>query len=968
MARRDSRSGAASGVGKPGNAAAPGLGAKADRPATGGSRPSRGLTVRRRFTHPGTHPFDEVTWELRTASLTSEKGEVIFEQQGVETPSFWSQMATNVVASKYFNGAVGTQERERSVKQLVGRVVGTVTRWGREQFLFDTPADADAFEAELTYMLVHQMAAFNSPVWFNVGIEDKPQCSACFINSVRDTMDSILDLAKTEGMLFKWGSGSGTNFSTLRSSREPLSSGGTASGPVSFMKGYDAFAGVIKSGGKTRRAAKMVILNIDHPDVVEYIGCKMEEEKKAWALIDAGYDGSFTGSAYASVFFQNSNNSVRVHDAFMEAVEKGGTWQTRAVLTGEPVETFRARDLFRQMAEAAWTCGDPGIQFHTTINDWHTCPNSGPINASNPCSEYMFLDDTACNLASINLMKFRTATGETDVDALRHAVHVLILAMEIIVDSASYPTPTIGRNSHEYRPLGLGFANLGSLLMARGIPYDSEQGRHVAAAITALMTGQAYATSAEIAACVGPFSGFEPNREPMLRVIAKHRKEMSRIDPGLVPERLLAAARQAWDRAQELGQGHGLRNAQVTVLAPTGTIAFLMDCDTTGVEPDIALIKYKKLVGGGLLKIINQTVPEALEYLGYSPEERRDILLYLEENETIEGGPHLRSEHLPVFDCAFRPRHGARSIHYMGHIRMMAAVQPFLTGAISKTVNMPFEATVEDIERVCLEAWHLGLKAVAIYRDGCKRTQPLNTGRTDETRGRGAEAAGTVGGAVAANGTTSTEAKGAPGPSATVVAGSSAGTPSAAGAAWPVRHRLPDTRESITHKFSIGGHEGYVTVGLYEDQVPGEIFIVMAKEGSVVSGLVDSFATAISLALQYGVPLKVLVDKFTNVRFEPSGLTKNPEIRFAKSITDYVFKWLALKYLPDHPVVLETRAHDTSAQGRSNRRDWGEGSATPAGATELFTDSPTCPDCGSLMVRNASCYRCFNCGTTNGCS
>lgn len=996
MARKDSRNGLG-GIPNPAEAETSPAEAAGSEPVTHGEHTPernplhRGLTVPRRFTHPGVHPFDEVTWELRTAALTSEKGEVIFEQQGVETPSFWSQMATNVVSSKYFNGAVGTQERERSVKQLVGRVVGTLARWGREQQLFDTPADADAFEAELTYMLVHQMAAFNSPVWFNVGIEEKPQCSACFINSVRDTMDSILDLAKTEGMLFKWGSGSGTNFSTLRSSKEPLSSGGTASGPVSFMRGYDAFAGVIKSGGKTRRAAKMVILDADHPDILEYIGCKAEEEKKAWTLIDAGYDGSFTGSAYSSVFFQNSNNSVRVSEAFMEAVEKDAPWQTKAVLTGEAVDTYRARDLFRQMADAAWICGDPGIQFHTTINDWHTCPNSGPIRASNPCSEYMFLDDTACNLASINLMRFRTSTGETDVEALRHAIHVLILAQEIIVDSASYPTPRIGHNSHEYRPLGLGFANLGSLLMSRGIPYDSEQGRHVAGAITALMTGQAYATSAEIAACVGPFTGYEANREPMLRVIGKHRKELGKIDPGLVPERLLAAARHSWERAEELGKEHGYRNSQVTVLAPTGTIAFLMDCDTTGVEPDIALIKYKKLVGGGMLKIVNHTVPEALAYLGYGAEERREILLYLEEQETIEGAPGLRPEHLPVFDCAFKPRKGSRSIHYMGHVRMMSAVQPFLSGAISKTVNMPFEASVEDIERVYLEAWHLGLKAVAIYRDGCKRTQPLNTGRTAESRPARAEAvppsgapAASTGSQLAAPALSGTQGTGSTASASTAsgntVSGNTASgnTPSAT-AAWPVRHRLPDTRHSITHKFSIGGHEGYVTVGLYEDHTPGEIFIVMAKEGSVVSGLVDSFATAISLALQYGVPLKVLVDKFTNVRFEPSGLTTNPDIRFAKSITDYVFKWLALQFLPDHPVVAESRAHDRQQQQGANKHDEAFGMArdtgadwietgSPLGSVELLTDSPTCPDCGSLMVRNASCYRCFNCGTTNGCS
>jgi len=932
------------------------------------------------------HPFDGITWDLRTATLTNEKGEVLFEQRGVETPSFWSQMATNVVASKYFNGAIGSPERERSVKQLVSRVAGTIARWGREQQVFDTPADADAFEAELTHMLVHQVAAFNSPVWFNVGIEERPQCSACFINSVTDTMDSILELAKTEGMLFKWGSGSGTNFSPLRSSREPLSGGGTASGPVSFMKGYDAFAGVIKSGGKTRRAAKMVILNVDHPDIEDYITCKADEEKKAWALIDAGYDGSFTGVAYSSVFFQNSNNSVRVTDEFMEAVVKDGSWQTKAVMTGQPIDTYRARDLFRKMADSAWICGDPGIQFHTTINDWHTCPESGAIQASNPCSEYMFLDDTACNLASVNLMKFRSASGDLDVDAFRHGVHIMILAQEIIVGAASYPTPRIEQMSHEYRTLGIGYANLGSFLMARGLPYDSEQGRQVAAAITALMTGQAYATSAEIAGVTGPFPGYESNREPMLRVIGKHRNEVHQIDPGQVPERLLVAAHKSWERAEELGRRHGYRNAQVSVLAPTGTIAFLMDCDTTGIEPDIALIKYKKLVGGGLLKIVNHTVPEALDYLGYSADQRDAILEHLDRCETIEGAPGLRPEHLPVFDCAFRPRQGTRSIHYMGHIRMMAAVQPFLSGAISKTVNMPVDATVEDIERVYLEAWHLGLKSVAIYRDGCKRLQPLTTSRSDATAKSPAEepAAGSLPSSKPIEAGQPPAAAEGQRPASSRPASSGDRHPGVAGeqapaerkadaetAARPIRRRLPDTRQSITHKFTISGHEGYVTVGLYDDHTPGEIFIVMAKEGSVVSGLVDSFATAISLALQYGVPLKVLVDKFTNVRYEPSGITNNPEIRFAKSITDYVFHWMALRFLPDHPVATGGREAPVRPATATAPARPGQASDMQSGEPrthEMMTDSPTCPECGSLMVRNASCYRCFNCGTTNGCS
>ena len=898
----------------------------------------RGLRIARRFTRPGMHPFDEVVWELRTATLTNDRGEVLFEQAGVETPSFWSQMATNVVVSKYFHGSVGSPERESSVRQLIGRVVDTITGWGREQGYFETQADGDAFQGELAHLLLHQKAAFNSPVWFNVGIEERPQCSACFINSVQDNMESILELAKTEGMLFKWGSGSGTNFSAIRSSREPLSGGGTASGPVSFMRGYDAFAGVIKSGGKTRRAAKMVILDIDHPDIEDYIRCKADEEQKAWKLIEAGYDSAIDGPAYSSVFFQNSNNSVRVTDEFMRAVEEDAVWWTRAVRSQEPFQSYRARHLFREISQAAWQCGDPGVQFDTTINNWHTCANTDRIYASNPCSEYMFLNDTACNLSSLNLMKFRTPTGDLDVDAFRHAVRIMILAQEIIVDSASYPTEKIGENSHDFRPLGLGYANLGTYLMSRGIPYDSDEGRHTAGAITALMTGEAYACSAEIASAIGPFPGFPVNRDPMLKVIRNHRAAVSNVDPGLVPERLLAGARQSWEQAEELGRLHGYRNSQVTVLAPTGTIAFMMDCDTTGIEPDIALIKYKKLVGGGLLKIVNQTVPEALEYLGYSPEQRRDILLYLEEQETIEGAPHLRPEHLPIFDCAFRPRNGTRSIHYMGHVKMMGAAQPFLSGAISKTVNMPTEATVEDIEQVYIEAWKRGLKAVAIYRDGCKRAQPLNTGKDIA------------------------EAKPA------------ARASEAPSVREPQRRRLPDERQAITHKFSIAGHEGYLTVGLYEDGTPGEIFITMAKQGSVISGLIDCFATAISISLQYGVPLQALCDKFSHTRFEPSGITTNPDIRIAKSIADYIFRWLSLKFLGGETRAAREAAleeaslsHGPGTGARTEERP----ASTPAERRDdyrLEADAPTCPECGSLMARNASCYRCYNCGTTNGCS
>ncbi len=896
---------------------------------------AKGLKVRRVMTRPGVDPFDTVSWERRTAVITNESGEAIFEQPGVEFPRTWSMIATNVVASKYFHGTVGKSGRESSLRQVIGRVADTISRWGRELGYFSSEEDAGAFHDELKHLLLYQMASFNSPVWFNVGVEEKPQCSACFINSVEDTMASILDLAKTEGMLFKWGSGSGTNFSPLRSSRERLSGGGTASGPVSFMRGYDAFAGVIKSGGKTRRAAKMVILNVDHPDIVEYVTCKAEEEKKAWTLIDAGYDGSLTGNAYSSVFFQNSNNSVRVTDDFMRAVEADGPWQTKGVLSNEPVDTYKARDVFRKMAEAAHVCGDPGIQFDTTINTWHTCPNTARINASNPCSEYMFLDDSACNLSSLNLMRFRTPGGDLDVDGFCHAVEIMTLAQEIIVDSASYPTPRIMQNSNDFRPLGLGYANLGSFLMSRGLAYDSEAGRHVAGAITALMTGQAYRMSAEISSVMGPFRGFAVNREPMLGAIARHRSHVAKINPTLVPEILLNGARRVWDEALEFGERWGYRNAQVTVLAPTGTIAFMMDCDTTGIEPDLALVKYKRLVGGGVLKIVNNSVPEALVYLGYSNTQRKEILEHIEKHETIEGAPHLLEDHLSIFDCAFKPRNGKRFIHYMGHVRMMAAAQPFLSGAISKTVNMPNEATVEEIEQVYTEAWKLGLKAIAIYRDGCKRTQPLSTSM--EGDGNRSDASSRI-------------------------------------AARPTRRRLPDERTSITHKFSIGGHEGYLTVGLYEDGKPGEIFVVMAKEGSVVSGLVDCFATSVSIALQYGVPMKVLVDKFVHTRFEPSGITGNPEIRFAKSIADYIFRWLAMKFLPDHEIVHHDRINgDTGmpnpspeAPGIATEADAGR--SAPRVAYQMETDASPCPLCGTLMHRRGSCEFCDNCGTSSGCS
>ncbi|MBS2026537.1 MAG: vitamin B12-dependent ribonucleotide reductase [Deltaproteobacteria bacterium] len=914
--------------------------------AKAGKKAGRGMQVARYFTTPGVHPADEIAWDHRSAAITGEDGKVVFEQKDIEVPKSWSMLATNVVASKYFRGTPGTSERETSVRQLVKRVVDTVTGWGKEGGYFASAEDAQAFEAELSHLLLRQKASFNSPVWFNVGVEKQPQCSACFINSVDDSMESILGLAKTEGMLFKYGSGTGSNLSTLRSAKELLAGGGTASGPVSFMKGFDAFAGVIKSGGKTRRAAKMVILNDKHPDVLEFIRCKANEEKKAWALIDSGYDGSFNGEAYGSVFFQNSNNSVRATDAFMKAVENDGDWTTRAVRDGRPMDTYKARTLFREIADAAHLCGDPGMQFHDTINAWHTCKNTAPINASNPCSEYMFLDDTACNLASLNLMHFRNMDGEFDVESFKHACNVLILAQEILVDFAKYPTDRIARNSHAFRPLGLGFANLGALLMARGLAYDSDEGRAYAGAITALMCGEAYAQSARIAKELGTFEGYAANREPFLGVIGMHRKASYGLDKALLPKELFAAATVAWDDALGLGNEHGYRNAQVTVLAPTGTIGFMMDCDTTGIEPDIALIKYKKLVGGGMLKIVNNTVPLALEKLGYTPAEQGEILGYLEAQETIEGAPHLKAEHLPVFDCAFKPAKGKRSIHWLGHISMMAACQPFLSGAISKTVNLPHDATPQDIEKAYLESWKQGLKAVAVYRDGCKRTQPLNTSLTKVE--------------------TKVEAKNA----LQELAASVSEKPTA------VRRKLPDERKAITHKFSIAGHEGYLTVGMYEDGSPGELFVVMAKEGSTISGLMDSFATAISLSLQYGVPLKVLVDKFSHTRFEPSGFTGNRDIPIAKSITDYLVRWLALKFLPtEAEIAAAEAAHAEAAEEKAEQKTV---AAAPVKKEPVKinmqssflnqADAPPCHTCGSIMVRSGACYKCGNCGATSGCS
>ncbi len=902
-------------------------------PAPQSTGPSpEGMRFVRRNTTPGTDPLDEIEWERRTATIAG-GGKVIFEQRDVEVPKSWSQMATNVVVSKYFRGGVGTPERERSVRQLVERVADTITAWGRKDGYFATPEDADTFRAELAWLLAHQKMAFNSPVWFNVGVEEAPQCSACFINSVDDSMSSILDLAKTEGMLFKYGSGTGSNLSPLRSSREKLSSGGDASGPVSFMKGFDAFAGVIKSGGKTRRAAKMVILDAEHPDIEDFIDCKVNEERKAWALIEKGYDGSFNGEAYGSVFFQNSNNSVRASDAFMQAVVEDGEWITRAVSTGEPVDTYRARVLMDKIAEGTHVCGDPGMQFDTTINDWHTCKGTARINASNPCSEFMFLDNSACNLASLNLMKFRRPDGEFDVEAFRYAVYLTLFATEIIVDNSSYPRPEIGENSRRFRPLGLGYANLGALLMARGLPYDSDEGRDYAAAVTALLCGEAYRASADMARRFGPFAGYFENRESMLGVIQKHRSHINGINPHRVPEEMLQAIKDVWSEAYTVGYDYGYRNAQATVLAPTGTIGFMMDCDTTGVEPDIALVKYKKLVGGGELKIINNTVAEALDRLGYTESEAQAILQWVQQNETIEGAPGLKDEHLPVFDCAFKPANGSRCIQHMGHVRMMAAVQPFISGAISKTVNMPNEATVEDVAQTYIEAWKMGLKSIAIYRDGSKRTQPLNTGAK-----------------------TPVEDHSAP--------------PS------PQRVRLPDERRAVTHKFSIGGHEGYLTIGLYPNGQPGEMFISMAKEGSVVSGLMDSFATACSIMLQYGVPMKVLTSKFSHTRFEPSGFTTNPDMPTAKSIMDYIFRWMEMKFgegLPtETPDIvsggMQTGLNETGLEDRPAGNITMDEEAKDNSTITNQSDAPPCPECGTIMVRNGACYKCCNCAATSGCS
>ena len=1088
--------------------------------------PTTGVHCTRLFSKPGISPYSEVAWERRTASITDATGGTIFEQKDVEVPADWSMTATNIVASKYLHGHVGTPQgefgaRETGVRQLVARVAETIRDWGIAGGYFATPEDAAVFHDELVHLLLTQKVAFNSPVWFNVGCDRlepnsdaqswhwnahtcavefsatgyrSPQCSACFINSVDDSLDSILTLAKTEGMLFKWGSGTGTNLSSIRGSMETLSGGGTASGPLSFMRGFDAFAGVIKSGGKTRRAAKMVILNVDHPDIEDFIECKAKEELKAWTLMQAGYDGSGPDSeAYSSIFFQNANNSVRVNDDFMRAVERDQDFATRKVKGGEPAKVFKARDLMRKIAEATWQCGDPGMQYDTTINKWHTSKNSGRINASNPCSEYMFLDDSACNLASFNLLKFITPAAAFDVEAYRHAIDIMITAMDILVDNAGYPTESIVRNSHDYRPLGLGYANLGALLMAMGLPYDSDAGRDFAAALTAIMCGQSYLQSSVLAekapALVsatalcqqaqyangglaqrgGACPGFYVNREPFLDVIRMHRAEVNKIghinssEPFTTPQlaSLIAASKDCWDQALAHGEQHGYRNSQVTVLAPTGTIGFMMDCDTTGIEPDLALVKYKKLVGGGMIKIVNNTVPVALFKLGYTNPQVDSIVSYIDSTGTIEGAPGIKPEHLAVFDCSFKPSKGTRSIHSSGHIKMMAAAQPFLSGAISKTVNLPYDATLDDIIQAYTEAWRMGLKAVAIYRDGSKGAQPLNVSDGNKAKviknALGAETSADVAVSAAANRVLTAMAQGdttsigddlrvledkvsarlevtanavvtaANAFSASIANAVTLGQAAAAqredqdatqGPPRAVRHRLPEERPSLTHKFSIAGHEGYITVGLYPNGQPGEIFIKMAKEGSTVSGLMDSFATAVSLSLQHGVPLKVLCEKFAHTRFEPSGWTGNEHIGFAKSIMDYIFRWLQLRFLSGHQLSLFTGltagaelppADETPSEAgryevRYETRPPSSGILPEAGApaqggaggsmedrgiygmpetrkgAPIFHaadamkeyldmgDAPSCHTCGAIMVRNGSCYRCMSCGSTSGCS
>ncbi|MEX0594569.1 MAG: vitamin B12-dependent ribonucleotide reductase [Patescibacteria group bacterium] len=1033
-----------------------------------------GLKVSRRFTKPGQDVFASVEWDTRDSIISDEKGNIISQITGIEVPKTWTQLATDIVSYKYFRKAgLPTKEgRETSVRQPIIRISKTMADFGEKFGYFASKAERETFETELMYILLHQRAAFNSPVWFNCGLyhqygikgsggsfywnfkENKvlqsesayrnPQCSACFILSVTDTLPGIFELVKTEAHIFKYGSGSGANFSPLRSRYEKLSGGGYSSGLMSFLRVFDRAAGATKSGGTTRRAAKMVVVDIEHPEIEDFIEWKVNEEKKALALIEAGYESDFNGDAYSTVSGQNANNSVRVTDDFMKAVENDGEWQTRFATSGEPYKTYKARDLMDKIAQAAWKCADPGLQFDTTINDWHTSPNTDRIYASNPCSEYMFLNDSACNLASINLAKFIKDDGSFDIAGYRHACRIMFIAQEIAVDLSSYPTNVIAKNSHDYRPLGLGYANLGTLLMLQGVPYDSPEGFAIGGALTAIITGHAYKTSAEMAAVKGPFEGFAKNRAPMLNVMRKHRSAAYRISEKHCPTDILDAAHQDWDEAVALGEQFGYRNSQATVIAPTGTIGLLMDCDTTGVEPDFALVKFKKLAGGGSMKIVNNAVPKALENLGYSPSEQQAIIDYAigtgtlngstpinaeslkdkgltqeeiaklektlptmfdinyafnrtvidsnlferlgitseqenkptfsllkklgfsqtdinQSNEIIcgtqmlEGAPHLKEEHYPVFDCANRcGPNGKRFIRPMGHVQMMAAVQPFISGAISKTINMPNEATVEDVKEVYIESWKLGIKALALYRDGSKSSQPLNTKRQDEAD--------------------EVEVK-----KEQVIVYK------------PRRRRLNDERQALTHKFSIAGHEGYITTGLYDDGMPGEIFITMAKQGSVISGLMDAFATSISISLQYGVPLSVVVRKFANSRFEPYGFTSNPQIRIAKSIVDYLARYLGLKFLSPgelQDIGIKSDSQAASSQAPLELEVGSQGQSVPITVNEntnktedntdsditkdqpiVASDAPPCPTCGSMTTKTGTCYTCLSCGsTTGGCS
>jgi ribonucleoside-diphosphate reductase alpha chain len=886
------------------------------------------IGVERYFTSDGDDPFETVDWETRTALIPGKDGPS-FEQKDVEFPSFWSQTATNIVAQKYFRGKLNSPQREHSVRQMIGRVTDTITTWGVKDGYFIDQAEADTFHAELTHLLLHQMVAFNSPVWFNVGFEENPQCSACFILSVEDSMDSILDWITKEGRVFRGGSGSGINLSKLRSSKEQLSKGGYASGPVSFMRGADASAGTIKSGGKTRRAAKMVVLNVDHPDIEEFIWCKQHEEEKARVLQAAGYDMSLDSPDWASIQYQNANNSVRVTDEFMRAVLEDEEWHLTARTDGSVVGTVRARDLMHQISEAAWKCADPGMHYDTTMNDWHTCPASGRINASNPCSEYLHVDNSACNLASLNLMKFRDPeTLEFQVERFERAVDIIFMAQEILVSNSSYPTEEITRNANAMRQLGLGYANLGALLMARGLPYDSDEGRAYAGAITAIMTGRAYRKSADMAGRIGPFDEYAKNSDAMLRVIRKHRAAVANIDAGVVPDEMMLAARKAWDEALALGEANGYRNAQATVLAPTGTISFMMDCDTTGVEPDFSLVKSKKLVGGGDITIVNQTVPTALSKLGYAPHEIDQIVAFVNEHNTVAGAPGFKGEHMQVFDVAV----GDRAIHHMGHVKMMASVQPFISGAISKTVNLPTEVTVDDVAGLYIDAWKLGVKAIAIYRDGCKVAQPLST-KSD--------------------------------------------TPELI-VAKPQRRVMPIERQEIGRKFKVGEYEGYIHVGLFPEGDPGDIFVDIAKEGTTLAGLMNAFMIAVSVGIQYGVPLEVFVSKFAHMRFEPSGLTNDPDIRVAKSIPDYIFRWMGKRFLDtdqqaDLGIMSQAvrdriaASYDAQEAGEPAAENAHSPSAGQAALFNAWEDAVECAKCGGRKVRTGACYTCRDCGDNSGC-